>query len=486
MYDSIVIGAGFGGLSAALQLAEAGKRVLLCEALKYPGGCASTFQKKGFSFEAGATLFSGFQSGQLFHKWIQKYSLPVSFESLSPTVLFRVDGMEIPIYPDRTKTLEALCSLPNAPQKQLKAFFALQKRIADILWPIFDDPHRLPPLSLDGFLWHTKRAWKYPLLLPLICTPLIEVIRKYQLDQFAPFVHYCNALCQITIQTDLHEAEAPFALCSMDYIFRGTGHIKGGIGNLAQAMVQQIQTLGGTVQMPCRVKKLQYEDGIWNVQTSKNTLQSRSVVANVLPSALQTLTEHPLPKRESLIQTRLHQGWGAVMLYLVLRNSSKLPQGAHHIQCIRDPHQKLEQGNHIFCSIGSATEQKKDAFRTATVSTHVPLHKCTDPSTVATYIQMIQSQMKQSLFETIPELKSHIVEIFPASPRTFERFTKRKDGCVGGIPRTVGMHNYRGLFPKESLPKLWLVGDSVFPGQSTLSTAIGGARTANAQIRKLK
>ncbi|HND32895.1 MAG TPA: FAD-dependent oxidoreductase, partial [Myxococcota bacterium] len=36
--DVIVIGAGFGGLAAALSLAERGARVTLLEALTYPGG----------------------------------------------------------------------------------------------------------------------------------------------------------------------------------------------------------------------------------------------------------------------------------------------------------------------------------------------------------------------------------------------------------------------------------------------------------------
>ena len=66
----------------------------------------------------------------------------------------------------------------------------------------------------------------------------------------------------------------------------------------------------------------------------------------------------------------------------------------------------------------------------------------------------------------------------PASPRTFERFTSRAHGYVGGVPRTPGLHNYDGLFPSPMLPGLYMVGDSVFPGQSTLAVALGGVRTA--------
>ncbi len=66
-----------------------------------------------------------------------------------------------------------------------------------------------------------------------------------------------------------------------------------------------------------------------------------------------------------------------------------------------------------------------------------------------------------------------------ASPRTFARFVGRPGGYVGGPARVRGIDNYRGMFPSPVRPGLWMVGDSVFPGQSTLATAIGGAKVAS-------
>jgi len=57
-FDFAVIGAGFGGLATALELARGGASVAIFEALKYPGGCASTFTRRGHQFESGATLGS--------------------------------------------------------------------------------------------------------------------------------------------------------------------------------------------------------------------------------------------------------------------------------------------------------------------------------------------------------------------------------------------------------------------------------------------
>ena len=54
-----VIGAGIGGLTAAALLARRGYKVLVLDQAIVPGGCASTFKRKGFTFDVGATQVAG-------------------------------------------------------------------------------------------------------------------------------------------------------------------------------------------------------------------------------------------------------------------------------------------------------------------------------------------------------------------------------------------------------------------------------------------
>lgn len=482
-YDVVVIGAGFGGLAAALRLSSRGARVLLCETLKYPGGCASTFSRRGSRFEAGATLFSGFDPGQLFGDWIAEYGLDVRFERMDPVVELRAPGLQLPIPPDRERFIELLAKVTGRPQ-QVTAFFREQARVAAALWELFDDPALLPPFGPAELLRHGARAPKYLPLLRHLNRTLEPMLQRHGLADCAPLRTYLDAVCQITVQASSREVEAPFALGAMDYYFRGTGHIHGGIGELAWALTRAVERQGGEVWLSSQVKALQRQGDGWRIDTRRGSATARTVIANLLPQSVLRLTgSHPgeAPDLERLAK-RVEGGWGAVMLYLTLRADALQRPGAHHLELVHESAQPFVEGNHVFCSVSGASENKAPAGRrTVTVSTHLelePFLRLSDADQAAR-IEAIQRSMRSTIAARAPELEAAIETAMPGSPRTFERFTGRDHGYVGGIPRRAGLANYSGLWPTPALPNLYLVGDSVFPGQSTLATALGGLKVAD-------
>ena len=476
--DVLVIGAGFGGLAAALSLAERGAKVTLLEALTYPGGCASTFVKKGWSFETGATLFSGFGEGQLMAGWIRRHGLDVRVDVLDPMIDFRSAAFRVAVPPQREGLIAAFCALPGAPVDNIRAFFAEQQRVADALWALFDDPTLLPPFTASSLLRHGLRIPQYLPILPWIGRPLIDVLARHGLAHWGPLRGYLDALCQITVQASITEAEAPFALAATDYCFRGTAHVHGGIGKLASALAGAIEKLGGTVHFACRASALRQEGGQWVVEARGRTFAAPVVIANLLPQGLKSLAGAGTPAldRRAL---QVEEGWGAVMWYLGLQNGADLPEKALHIEVVADPDRPLVEGNHLFCSLSGADEDRGPG-RTATVSSHVSIAtlRRLPAAEQGPFMATIQAKMLENLARFAPEVHGAMVARFPASPRTWERFTRRAYGCVGGIPRRAGLHNYQNFLPSPVLPGLWTVGDSGFPGQSTLGVALGGLRVA--------
>jgi phytoene dehydrogenase-like protein len=483
--DVIVVGAGFGGLGAALGLAESGARVVLCEALRYPGGCASTFQRHGHRFEAGATLFSGFDPDQPFARWIERHRMPVTVTTIDPTVELRTGAFSLAIPPDRDRMLAALAALPGVPEAPLRAFFAYQRQVADALWAVLDDPALLPPWSASMVLRHAARAGHYLPLLTCIGRPLRAVLDRFGLGACEPLRQFLDASLQITVQTSSAEAEAPFALSTLDYYFRGTRHVHGGIGALADAMVGAIRSLGGQVRFSDRVVEAQRDGSLWKVRTRKGSLRAPALVANVLPQALPGLLRRPSPRAEALGR-KVEAGWGAVMLYLALPRDAPLRPEAHHLELVDHPEIPYIHGNHVFASISGVSEERgPEGRRTVTCSTHVDAAhlRALPEQERGVFLAGVQDAMRATLARRAPELWSSKVLEMTASPRTFERFTLRPGGLVGGVPRRAGLGQYTQLGPFEAEEQLWLVGDSVFPGQSTLATAIGGLRTAEAVLR---
>ena len=59
----IVIGSGIGGLCCAALCARAGLDVLVVEAHGHAGGAAHGFERQGFQFESGPSLWSGLVAG---------------------------------------------------------------------------------------------------------------------------------------------------------------------------------------------------------------------------------------------------------------------------------------------------------------------------------------------------------------------------------------------------------------------------------------
>ena len=86
---AIVVGSGFGGISAALRLKSLGYEVSIYEKLNQLGGRARVFKKSGFTFDAGPTVITApFLFNELFELFKKNREKYVKFVELDPWYRF--------------------------------------------------------------------------------------------------------------------------------------------------------------------------------------------------------------------------------------------------------------------------------------------------------------------------------------------------------------------------------------------------------------
>jgi phytoene dehydrogenase-like protein len=59
------------------------------------------------------------------------------------------------------------------------------------------------------------------------------------------------------------------------------------------------------------------------------------------------------------------------------------------------------------------------------------------------------------------------------TPRTYERFTRRPGGAVGGIRQTLSNSNQNAVPHNIGVPGFWLAGDTTWPGLGTVACVLG-------------
>ncbi len=94
----IVVGAGIGGLTAGALLAKRGYEVTIYDQAIVTGGCASTFKRRGFTFDVGATQVAGLEPGGIHQRIFQELAIePPTATNCDPACAVFLPGESEPI-----------------------------------------------------------------------------------------------------------------------------------------------------------------------------------------------------------------------------------------------------------------------------------------------------------------------------------------------------------------------------------------------------
>jgi phytoene dehydrogenase-like protein len=85
-----------------------------------------------------------------------------------------------------------------------------------------------------------------------------------------------------------------------------------------------------------------------------------------------------------------------------------------------------------------------------------------------------------------PELGRGAVVREVATPRTYERFTGRPRGAVGGVRQTLANSNQRAVPQDLGVPGFWLAGDTTWPGLGTVACVLGSRLVAEGVLARAR
>lgn len=488
----VVIGAGVGGLAAAAVLARQGLDVTVLEAHVYPGGCAGAFPHQGYRFDAGATLPGGFYPGGPMDLVARAAGI-TAWEALPAAhpamVVHLPDGAPVSLDGGEDRWERRRHDFGPAGER----FWHWQEATADALWDLALRLPDWPPQSAADLarLAATGSGWLANLLrsgriahLPQLARDAFRPVAAHLAAAPARLRALVDAQLLISAQAGSAQANALYGAAALDLPRRGVVHLDGGMGRISQDLAQAVRQNGGRVHFRQEATRIVFEHGQpVAVETRRGgSFPARLVIANLPPWNVARLAGDGFSlsgRRAGLPE----DAWGAFVVYAGI-DGSVVPEGlALHHQVVAG--KTLGEGNTVFLSLSPAWDASRAPAgrRAVTLSTHTRLPEWwrlfeSDPEGYQARQAAYTDRLLAVAERALPGLRQAAGLVLPGTPVTFQRFTRRYQGWVGGFPQTsLG----RAWGPRLS-PGLWLVGDSIFPGQSTAAVALGGLRVAGAVI----
>ncbi len=251
-YDVVVIGAGNGGLTAALTLAGKGAKVLLLERHNIPGGCATSFIRGRFEFEVALHQLSGLgtekQPGPL-RSVLGKLGILDQVEFIEMENLYRMvipGKLDMTLKADRGEIIRSLKDRFPQEAAAIDRFFDFLYTFCSQL--IFGVYARDPELSSE----------KYPEFFRYAVRDCQEVLDEYFTDPVLKMVigSYWSYLGLPPSRLSFLD----YAIMFFSYIELKPFHIKGGSQALSSALLDAFQKAGGHVRFQCAAKKIIVRD----------------------------------------------------------------------------------------------------------------------------------------------------------------------------------------------------------------------------------
>ena len=323
MTKALVIGAGFGGIAAALRLCAKGYSVTVLDRCAAIGGRAQVFERDGFRHDAGPTVITApFLFEELFELFGEKFSDHVQLVPLTPWYRFQfADGDTFDYGGTLAQTLAEIERIEPRDCDGYKALLAQSKRIFDV---------GFSELSAQPFHQFGTMARQIPRLLGLRSYETVwQLVSRHLIS---PKLRQAFSIQPLLVGGNPFDTTSIYGL--IHYLERehGVHFAMGGTAAITAALKGLMQRHGIAFRLNETVSSIQVVDGAATGVTleSGGTLSAELIVSNVDPAHLYGKmvkpAEQALSARLKLASAEFSMG----LFVLYFGTTRTYPDVAHH------------------------------------------------------------------------------------------------------------------------------------------------------------
>ena len=490
-FDVAVVGGGLAGMATAARLQARGLRTVVLEAHGLVGGCAGYYRRRGFSFDVGATTLVDFEPGGVGGRLLDEIGMsPLAGEALPGYVAWLPDRRVV-LHRDasawREERLRALGSSPGH-----RAFWRLIDVLAETFWKASRDGLGLPLRSAGDLLQAIGAIGLrgLPLARYARCTAG-DALRSFGLRDERPLSGLLSMLIEDTVHSTIERA--PLVNAALGITIRGAGlaRFRGGMRGFWEAFVARYRSLGGMLRVGWRVDRIDADGGTYRLVTRKGTIAAAQVVSalpvSVTAEIAPALVGRPL---RPYLQRDAGGGGGAIAVFLGVPEEEVAGQALTHHQLLQSYAHPLGDGNNMFVSVSASgdVDSAPPGHRSVMISTHCELGcwQDLDRDTYERRREMAGERLLGLARRVYPTLGERALVYEVATPRTYERYTGRPDGAVGGVRQTLANSNQHAVPHDLGPPGFWLAGDTTWPGLGTVACVLGSRIVAEGVVRRAR
>ncbi|MCF8068353.1 MAG: NAD(P)/FAD-dependent oxidoreductase [Desulfobacterales bacterium] len=464
-FDSIVIGSGLSGLTAALILLKNGHRVAILEKDNKPGPLLRRFKREGYWCDVGLHYTGGFSPTSSLHTlfrylglWEQIHPVPMDLKAFDSIL---IGG----------KTFEIPSGLDSARSAYLNFFPKSSVAIHAYFDFIEDTLEKTPYVNFDMAFDQFSTEFKSD-------ETLEAFLKKHNAED--EMIHLAGrhafALCGI----EAHEIPLYYHALILGPFYRGACTFNRGGDEILDAFTAALKSEGAEIFCSQQVDKIELSDkrtfqGLTTVDGKR--FESGSCIFTGHPQLLNDMLPRGIVKPAFF--NRLKGLTNTKAPFVVWLKAETIPRRLRSTNYYRLGRWEKKEDMFAVMACDSGHSDRKALCLISLASDGCPgkdeyENRTSNPA----YYNCKNIQIKKSLalFEKMfPEMKGEYSVIDAATPHTFERYTGTVNGSAYGVKHISAQ---RGLTPIISARGLYLSGQSIhFPG--IMGTIISGFLTTS-------